>query len=409
MKRLFCLLLLLSLTLYGCAGEPAPQPIILDRPTEPAAQMPTQAPTEAPAASTEPAEPTAPPLPQVTVLRDPELYRSVTDSCYHAAFALREDGVLLSKSLLDEDGTHLGREAADPYEWKPVLDNVASIHIPRDTFGMTEACFAVTNSGELWGWGAHMAFPDGESRLPVKVMDNVRQVAMDTRSGLLYVLDPEGTVWGCGVIGDSIDYPLTKPTKLVMNIASLQMGRGDDPSVLLLREDGRAFRLTGVKEGRVTHEALPYDAVQHYEDVLLTADGKVYDLSLSPDAPLLENCLQVSGGRGRYCAVTREGQLYAWDSPTDRMEGETAEPQWVADGCGWVLWCTDGNFVYLTGRGELYSALQGSPQETAFHLDRVLAARPFCLRTDGFLWQPTEPGQAGTDYEKTDIRLKGLS
>ncbi len=332
--------LLAALLLLTACSAPVDMPQIVQPPLESAPQEPSDPAPAEPAEPAPPEEPAEPALPDQPVETPGQVY----DRNYRAEFLLQEDGLLWSRCCLDPDTQAMGRTEGEPFVWAPILEQVAELIIPHDEYGLNCTAFAILQNGELWGWGSDHASLGQIDVAPVKIMDRVAQVGMENE--MVYVLDREQVVWGCGDLSVNGYWVFPAWTEMARGVKSLQLGQGADPSVWLEYADGRVSRIVPAERGAFTEDFLPYPAVMHHETVLLTAEGQVYDLSGDPEECLLENAVQVGGGRGEYFAVDADGKLFAWRSPIDRGDGAVAL-ELIADDCMFCQSAGDGQFAWL--------------------------------------------------------------
>ncbi len=381
------LLLLLFLTACGGPGE---LPEIQSPPLQPPA-------AEDPAPSApEIEEPLPEELPDLEGAPEPDAFRSVLDSCQHADFVLRADGVLLSRGkAFPDDPRLLGRQGAYD-EFLPVLENIRLLHVPRSEYGTVDTVYAIDNDNKLWSWSG--------TGLPKTELENIIQVGANEQ--IAYALDTDGRVWARGSLSNNGFWRMDQFTPLLEGVSALQLGAGGDGSVWMEYPDGQVTIVSMDNEGKVQEEALPWQVESHFERVILTADGKVYDLSADPQQCLAENVLHIGGGRGEYGAVTAEGKQISWKTPLDRPEDNAIELLTVAENCRYLQRTWDGNFWYLDqARTVQMTEIWNGTQTTG--LDHVLAqAGELYIRTDCRLWEMRRNEAGETVPVRLEIEVK---
>ena len=162
----------------------------------------------------------------------------------HSPVKIMNDVISLSglgNQAITSDGTLWGWNTGTEMELSPVkiMDNVAS------SVMLGGLVFAVTNNGELWGWGwvdgCYGTLGDGTLDMkysPVKIMDNVASVVTNGRGGhshpslygsRTFAITNNGELWGwgddrSGVIGNGSNEISPIPSQIMDNVASVVIG-----------------------------------------------------------------------------------------------------------------------------------------------------------------------------------------
>ena len=288
---------------------------------------------------------------------------------------------------------------------------------------------AVTTSGALIVWGGAYSEEGPSSRV---IKTDVAAVEVGSgRSGVLFVLNPDGTV--------EVMNAATRSAKKVMDgVEEIHGVEGYNASCLALKKDGSLWLIESGQFGddtqttRIMNDVISAAAYSRdlleYEDKPLYVVNKAGQLLKSVDSNLknfsvvMEGIVSVSAGRTHALAVTTEGKVVAWGSNGDGQLGsggtvfETEKPVAVSGmnnalsvtvggGGSFALVVKSDHSLWACGindRGQLGNGTTQGSAEYIKIMDDVSKAEAgenfaFAVKQDGTLWAwgANDRGQLG--------------
>ena len=288
---------------------------------------------------------------------------------------------------------------------------------------------AVTTSGALIVWGGAYSEEGPSSRV---IKTDVAAVEVGSgRSGVLFVLNPDGTV--------EVMNAATRSAKKVMDgVEEIRGVEGYNASCLALKKDGSLWLIESGQFGddtqttRIMNDVISAAAYSRdlleYEDKPLYVVNKAGQLLKSVDSNLknfsvvMEGIVSVSAGRTHALAVTTEGKVVAWGSNGAGQLGsgvtvfETEKPVavtgmnnalsvTVGGGGSFALVVKSDHSLWACGindRGQLGNGTTQGSAEYIKIMDNVSKAAAgdkfaFAVKQDGTLWAwgANDRGQLG--------------
>lgn len=226
---------------------------------------------------------------------------------YYQCGAVTNDGELYmwGNNTFGQLGNGTSRDSLSP---KKIFDNVKQF---KTNYGHSAA---LTENGELYLWGYSFygqvgngkVTPYGESGIlePVKVMDNVKHIALGTMHSAAITDSGELYLWGSnenGQLGNgeigSKKYS-TQPIKIMDNISQVSLGSVHSAA---LTENGELYMWGSNESGQL--------------------GDKTIDYTKEP-VKIMDNVKQISLGYSHSAVIKTDGSLYVWGSNTFGQIGD---------------------------------------------------------------------------------------
>lgn len=169
-----------------------------------------------------------------------------------------------------------------------LLKEVVALYTNEKTCAM-----AVTETGELWGWGKHdqLTLKNLADGRPNKIMENVSNAAVGTMHAL--AVQRNGSLWGWGWnyygtlgIGESINTRIEEPTKIMENIDAVYIHRFLNV-VLTQSHDLYIWGSDGKTEGCFAIDA-PMLLMKDVQAVCSTSSNQIVAQSVDNEVILIE-------------------------------------------------------------------------------------------------------------------------
>jgi len=203
--------------------------------------------------------------------------------------------------------------------------------------------FAITQDGQLWGWGfngAYRVLGDGSSQekfVPVKILDSVVSVATGTNQRRTMAMRTDGSLWEWGIDSFSESFRVnTTPVKKWDSVASA----APSSPTYIIQNDGSLWSsgrrdFIGLGEGidsvpltRLMDSVVSVSSSGHHTMVIKT-DGSLWGwgdnyygsigdggsgISARRYTPvkIMDSVVSVSAGSGHTAAITTDGSLWVW-------------------------------------------------------------------------------------------------
>lgn len=245
---------------------------------------------------------------------------------------------------------------------------------------------AIKTDGSLWAWGNNNngELGDGTTRQknsPVKVMDSVVQVAAGSFHTL--AIKTDGSLWAWGRnnngqlgIGESAsEKEYTTPIKIMDDVAQVAAGLCHS---LAIKTDGSLWAwgsnsLGQLGNGESSWNSYQLSPVKIMDDIAQVAAGGSHTLVIKTDGSLLssqvgngtlqkiaENIAQASVGSYHFVAISTDGTLYGWgniDYVGYLVDGTSHSTSSLLSVYNDVVevdaWCN--NTVFLTSDGDVWA------------------------------------------------------
>jgi alpha-tubulin suppressor-like RCC1 family protein len=258
-----------------------------------------------------------------------------------SSFAIKTDGSLWAwgENYYAQIGD--GTEENKPSPIK-IMDGVTQV-----TAGYSHT-LAIKTDGSLWAWGDNSSgeLGNGESSsgkkqsTPIKIMDDVAQVAAGSSHTLAIKTDGSLWAWGSnsyGELGDGTTSPKTTPTKILDNIS--QVSAGSNHSIAISSDnilyswginDYLGILVDGTSNATllpisIYNEVLEVDASRN-NTIFLTSDGSVFAFGDNSNGQLgyensdfnvpvkipIDDVITIAAGGNTSFAITSLNRLYGW-------------------------------------------------------------------------------------------------
>lgn len=175
-------------------------------------------------------------------------------------------------------------------------------------FNGENRCAFVNTNGDLYLWGNNSQgkLGNGEKSdliVPVKVMSNIRAIALGYEHNAAIAEDGSLYLWGnnyCGQIGNNSRNAQLKPVKVMDNVRSVSLG---DRHSAAITKDGSLYMWGDNYYGQLGNGKSGGDITS-------------YDGGIESKTPIkiMENIKSVSLGYDHSAAITEDGELYVWGS-----------------------------------------------------------------------------------------------
>lgn len=203
---------------------------------------------------------------------------------------------------------------------------------------------AITEDGSLYTWGSNGLLQLGngteeDSLVPIKIMDNVKDVTIGDSHSAAITEDGSLYMWGWNYdseLGNGISTKSSIPIKVLDNVKEVSLG---DSNSAAITEDGNLYMWGNNKYGKLgngttKNSSVPIKIMDNVKSVSLsynysaaiTEDGSLYmwganwcyqlgngtsEDSLTP-IKIMDNVKSVSLGSSHNAAITEDGSLYMW-------------------------------------------------------------------------------------------------
>jgi alpha-tubulin suppressor-like RCC1 family protein len=296
---------------------------------------------------------------------------------------------------------------------------------------LSSASYLIDSSGVLWSWGynGNGQLGDGtrsDSRKPLKVLESVTTVTVDSNRVFALKKDSSLWAWGAKPLGNGLDQDSNEPIKIADGV---KLVSSENEHAMMLKEDGSLWEwgnmtasyLTPVKlmDGVKSMAAGQNRSYVVKEDGSLWAWGNLsYDLpdldeknnkidkNATKPIKILDNVRSVSAGISHAMALKEDGSLWVWGSNAfgqlgDGTTNTRPTPQIVLDNvqsmvCGYEyslavktdgsLWAWGYNWFGQLGDGSVKDHLL--PIQVMDGVKSVAAGyhHTMVLKADGSLW-----------------------
>lgn len=246
------------------------------------------------------------------------------------SYLLCADGILWAMGRNDDNrmGVPMGGKGTQ-YSPLKIMENVTQVAVTGTKTAV------VKRDGTLWVWGSELP--------PAKLLDNVRRVVVSPSHGLALMGDGHLMAWGNnaeGQLGDGsrenrpMPVPVTVLGSDALHVVSLSAADGISVAVMAdgkLHQWGRPPRARTTQKLPEQAPALPTEKVRSVafgrKTLTLKTDGTLW-ISSDTAAPkqLLDNVAEASASEyGTFLALKNDGSFWGWDSALGMNFGETLD------------------------------------------------------------------------------------
>ncbi len=270
---------------------------------------------------------------------------------FGSSFAIKTDGSLWAwgNNYDAQLGDGTGEDKPTPIK---IMDGVTQV-----TAGYSHT-LAIKTDGSLWAWGSNSngQLGNGESgsgkkqSTPIKIMDDVNQVAAGHSHTLAIKTDGSLWAWGSnsyGQLGDGTTTPKTIPIKIIDNIS--QISAGSSHSVAISSDnilyswginDYLGILVDGISNATLSpvniyNGVIEVDA-NYNNTIFLTSEGNIFvfgdnsngqlgydntDFNVPVEVPI-DDVVNIAAGGNTSFAITGLNRLYGWGADRECEIGD---------------------------------------------------------------------------------------